>query len=175
MSSATVKKFKWFWFDQDVEQEQWLREMAQQGLHLQMLNSLQQWTFVKGEPADIVYAVDYNNKRMTPEYRRRLENTGWEHVIDHLGWQYWRGRTVKGRTPGIFTESGNRNAKLKRLLTISLFGAMPLLYIGTRPPEYLYQQLSAIPAPLVVVLAAAALFNVVSVLRLGVHLLKPRS
>jgi hypothetical protein len=174
MSGATVKKFKWFWFDQDVGQEQWLLEMAQQGLHLQKLNSLQQWTFVRGEPADMVYGVDYNNKRMTPEYRRRLENAGWEHAMDHLGWQYWRAPTVNGRAPENFTEPGNKNAKLKRLFTISLFGAIPLLYIGTRPPEYLVQQLSAMPAPLVLVLAAAALFNVVSVVRLSVHLLKPR-
>jgi hypothetical protein len=174
MSSATVKKFLWFWFEQDVEQEQWLREMAQQGLHLQKRNSLQQWTFVKGEPADIVYAVDYDNKRMTPEYRLRLENAGWEHALDSLGWQYWRAPTVNGRAPEIFTGPGNKQAKFKRLLAFSLFGALPLLYIGTRPPEYLQQQLSAIPAPIVAVLAAAALYNVVSVVRLGVHLLKPR-
>lgn len=34
MSTATVKHFKWFWPDQDIEQEQWLRAMALQGLHL---------------------------------------------------------------------------------------------------------------------------------------------
>ena len=57
----------------------------------------------------------------------------------------------------------------------SLFGGMPLLYLGTRSPEYLHQQLSAMPAPLVVVLAIAALYNVVSVMRLAFHLLKPRT
>jgi hypothetical protein len=175
MSSATEKKFKWFWFEQDVEQEQWLREMAKQGWHLQKLSPLQQWTFVKGEPADIVYAVDYDNKRMTPEYRQRLENAGWEHAMDHAGWQYWRAPAANGRAPERFTESGNRNAKFRRLLAFSLFGAMPLLYIGTRPPEYLQQQLSAMPAPIVAVLAAAALYNVISVVRLSVHLFKPRS
>jgi hypothetical protein len=174
MSAVTIQKFKWFWFDQDAEQEQWLRAMAQQGLHLRKLNSLQQWTFVKGAPADVVYAVDYDNKTMTPAYRTRLENTGWKHVMDHLGWQYWRAPVIEGKGPEIFTEAGNKRAKFKRLLILSLFGGMPLLYIGTRAPAYLQQQLSAMPAPLVVVLAVAALYNVLSVIRLGVHLLKPR-
>lgn len=175
MNGATVKKFKWFWFDQDAEQEQWLRAMAQQGLHLQKLNPMKQWTFVQGAPADIVYAVDYDNKNMTFEYRTQLESAGWQHVMDHVGWQYWRAPKVDGRAPEIFTEPGNRRAKFKRLLMFSLFGGIPLLYIGTRDPVYLNQQLSAMPQPLLVVLAVAALYNVISVIRLGVHLLlKPR-
>ena len=175
MSGETVKKFKWFWFDQDVEQEQWLRAMAQQGLHLRKMNALQQWTFVKGKPADITYAVDYNNKRMTPEYRRELENAGWEHVMEYVGWQYWRAGMAKGRAPDIFTEAGNKKAKSKRLLLLSVVGAITLLYIATRRPEYLIQQLSALPGTLVLLFAAAALFNVVSAVRLGARLLMARS
>ena len=30
MSTSTVSKYKWFWADQDLEQEAWLREMARQ-------------------------------------------------------------------------------------------------------------------------------------------------
>ena len=62
MSKATCTKFKFFFADQDVEQEQWLRAMALKGLHLKKLNLLQMWTFVKGEPADMVYRVDFNSE-----------------------------------------------------------------------------------------------------------------
>lgn len=53
MSGATVNKFKWFWHDQDVEQEEWLRAMALQGLHLESVSWLR-WTFHEGAPKNIV-------------------------------------------------------------------------------------------------------------------------
>jgi hypothetical protein len=173
MSSATVKKFKWFWHDQDVEQEHWLRSMAQQGLHLKKLNVLQQWTFEKGEPADIVYRVDFNTQSAKPEYRLLLEDAGWEQAMEHHGWQYWRTAAVDGRAPEIFTDAKNRNAKFTRLLGLIAISSLPLAYaFFGHPPHYLLEQLSA---PFLVLLAAGAFINAVALVRLSAKVLKSRS
>lgn len=173
MSSATVKKFKWFWHDQDVEQEQWLRAMAQQGLHLKDLNVLQRWTFEKGAPADIVYRVDYDNMRVKPEYRQLLEDAGWEQAMYWNGWQYWRTPAVDGRAPEIFTDTKSKNAKFGRLLALIALTSMPLVYaFAGHGPHYLLEQLS--PPFLMLVLAGVSI-NVVALVRLSTRLLKARS
>jgi len=68
-------RFKWFWHDQDAEQEQWLRRMAQQGLHLELATGII-WHFKMGAPADVVYRVDYLSK-LDAGYAQLLEDAGW--------------------------------------------------------------------------------------------------
>ncbi|WP_426103817.1 DUF2812 domain-containing protein [Massilia sp. TSP1-1-2] len=131
MSEITVTKYKWFWADQDLEQEQWLREMARNGLHLTGVAMIR-WTFVKGEPSDVVYRVDYSSKGRHSDYNRLIEDAGWECAATAAGWHYWRKRVVAGQAPEIFTDNESKIARFRLLLAVFVMLSMPsVMMLGT--------------------------------------------
>lgn len=172
MSSATVTKFKFFWSDQDVEQEQWLREMALRGLHLKRLNLPMIWTFVRGEPADMVYRLDFGIDKGKPEYRQLLQDAGWELAACLTGWQYWRTRAINGRSPELFTDSPSKQAKLKRLITLIVVSGIPSVILFASPR--LRHGLSGMSWPFLAVVVGALALNLVTLLRLVARVLRMR-
>ena len=169
MSGAVVKKFKLFWADQDVEQEEWLRSMARQGLHLRKLNWLQQWSFVKGEPADVVYRVDYH-REVEPAYQRLLEDAGWELGAQFFGWQYWRTPAVNGHAQQLFTDRASNAAKFKRLLaTIGLL-SLPMLVMLILPGKS--RALEVVSMPFLIAILGLFAINMIGVARLAIRLVK---
>lgn len=125
MSTSTVSKYKWFWADQDLEQEAWLREMARQGLHLSHV-VICRWTFVKGEPSDVVYRVDYSSKTRNSDYNRLFEDAGWECAATAAGWHYWRRKVVDGKAPEIFTDSESKIARFRTVLGVLIVVSVPM-------------------------------------------------
>jgi hypothetical protein len=172
MNRATVTKFKFFWGDQDVEQEQWLRAMALRGLHLKKLNLLMMWTFVRGEPADVVYRVDFNIEKEKPEYRQLLEDAGWELAACLTGWQYWRTRAVNGRSPELFTDPPSKEGKVKRLMTLIAVCSIPGMILFISPG--MRHGLSGLSWPFLAVIVGAFGLNVVGLLRLVARLVRMR-
>jgi hypothetical protein len=172
MSRATVTRFKFFFPDQDVEQEQWLRAMALKGLHLQKLNMLQLWTFARGEPADMVYRVDFNNGSAKPDYRQLLEDAGWERAACLSGWQYWRTRSVDGRSPELFTDAASKAAKFKRLMTLLFVCSLPSVFLFASPS--MRHALSSSSWPFLAVIVGAFGLNLVGMARLVARLVRVR-
>lgn len=171
MSSATVTKFKWFWHDQDVEQEQWLRAMALRGLHLKALSFLF-WTFEKGQSADVVYRVDFNNESVKPAYRQLLEDAGWELAAVEHGWQYWRTTKSQGAGAELFTDTASKMAKFRRLLALMIACAFPLLLAFTQAGKNkMFEQLSP---PFLIFLLAGAAVNVTAIVRLSARIWRMR-
>lgn len=125
-ASKTVTKFRLFFAHQDREQEQWLRAMANKGLHLKSLNGLCFWTFIQGEPADVAYRLDFQNAN-TSDYRQLFEDAGWELVVHVTGWQYWRKEVINGRVPEIHTDRQSKIAKFQRVLALLAVAIMPLV------------------------------------------------
>lgn len=117
MTDALIKKSKWFWAWNDDKEEAWLRQMAQQGLHLQKAAPLGEYQFVRGEPEDVVYRLDYipTNKKDV-HYFQLFRDAGWEHVGEMMGWQYWRKAVEDGHSPEIFTDAESKVQKYQRLL-----------------------------------------------------------
>ena len=172
MKCATVTVFKFFWADQDVEQEQWLRQMSLKGLHLKKLNLLQLWTFEKGEPADMVYRVDFNSASPTAEYRQLLEDAGWERAACLTGWQYWRTEAVNGSLPEIFTDGKSKEAKFKRLMTLIAICILPGVILFSSAG--MRHALSTFSMPYLVVIVAALMLNVAGLVRLVARLVRMR-
>lgn len=172
MSTATCTRFKIFLPDQDVEQEQWLRAMALTGLHLKKLNLLQFWTFEKGEPADMVYRVDFNDEWNKPGYRQLLEDAGWERAACLTGWQYWRTKAINGRSPELFTDLNSKQAKFKRLIVIIVAGCLPSLALFGIPA--MRHALSTMSMPFLVVIVAALGLNLAGLLRILARLFRMR-
>ena len=131
MSKATVTKLKWFWADQDLEQETWLREMARQGLHLQYVVGIF-WKFAKGEPGDVVYRVDYSSQARNSDYNRLFEDAGWECATASAGWHYWRKAVIDGKAPEIFTDSESKIARFRQVLAICILLSIPTIVLLPR-------------------------------------------
>jgi len=127
VSDSTVKIYKLFWADQDVEQEQWLREQARQGLHLRAVNVLCRWTFEKGAPADVVYRVDYQQRANDADYCLLFQDAGWERAAEITGWQYWRKPVVDGRAPEILSDSESKIARFHQVLWLLALAISPML------------------------------------------------
>jgi hypothetical protein len=125
MSTTTI--YKLFWADQDLEQEQWLREKARQGLHLRKLNLFCGWTFEQGAPADVVYRVDFNERGNQADYRQLFHDAGWQLAAELTGWLYWRKPVVDGRAPEILTDSASKIARFQQVLRLAGLAMSPLL------------------------------------------------
>ena len=95
MSDPLIKVYKFFNLHQDEECEQWLREMAQRGMHFQRTNWLS-YQFRAGEPADISYRLVSTGKlREVPH---------WEYVCGAWGLHCWRQEGGTPKSPHMFNE-----------------------------------------------------------------------
>ncbi|CAN7525811.1 DUF2812 domain-containing protein [Massilia sp. LjRoot122] len=124
--STTVRIFKLFWAHQDEQQEDWLRSMAQQGLHLLKVNPFCFWTFRRGEPADVVYRVDFPNASHDPAFRQLMQDAGWTLAAKTVGWHYWRTPVVRGKAPALFTDNASKANKFRQRLATFVAAAMPV-------------------------------------------------
>lgn len=130
MSGKLVRKFRWFWDDADHAIEQWLQDMARQGLHLHSVSCLRMiFVFRRGEPADVTYRIDFHLKRTNADYVQLFNDAGWEHVDELLGWQYWRAPAREGRSQEIFTDVESAIKKYQRLLVLFTLTLLPLPFL----------------------------------------------
>lgn len=163
MSDKTVTRFKFFLAHQDEEQESWLRSMAQQGLHLTKVNPFCFWTFRVGEPADMVYRVNFSNSMagQASDFRHFMEDAGWTLAAGTTGWQYWCTRAVNGKAPEIFTDNASKAQKFQQVLATLVASGLPMfvwcLLFDVR------RVLDQLSLPFVVVLGVAAALYVLVV------------
>jgi hypothetical protein len=54
-----------------------------------------------------------------------FHDAGWEHLMDHLGWQYFRQTALDGASPEIFGDNESKMQKYERLL-VFLVMRLPL-------------------------------------------------
>jgi hypothetical protein len=126
-----ITKFKVFWHDQDEEQEQWLREMASQGLHLKRVTTFSSWTFAEGAPEDVTYRVNYSDKNRDSREFANIEHAGWECAGDAAGWYYWRRPAADAASQKLFTDPASRIAGHKRMLATLALLIMPFILMAT--------------------------------------------
>lgn len=126
---------KWFWPWQDGKEEAWLGEMARQGWHLVKPDFLGQYTFAAGTGRDMVFRMDFvGNSKRDASYLQLFQDTGWEHVGELAGWQYFRKPASLGNMPEIFTDNASKIAKYRRLL-LALTIFLPIIttiFMSTR-------------------------------------------
>ena len=127
---TTVRKFKWIWAWEDDKEEAWLREMANQGLHLKSVGIPGIYTFEQGNPRDVAYRLDYPDTSKDYEsYLQLFRDAGWEHIGQMSGWQYFCKEVVGGEAPEIFTDEESKAKKYKRVMVFVLM-LMPILIIS---------------------------------------------
>ncbi len=115
MSTQTLKKRKLFMPWQDQQQEDWLREMSQQGWQLDHVYFPATYKFERVTPRDTIYRLDFKEKRKDREtYLQIFEDAGWEHVQSFNGWQYFRKPAEAGQGE-IFTDTSSKVEKYRRI------------------------------------------------------------
>ena len=170
MSKQFVTRFRFYWDDADHALERWLEEMAHQGLHLQSVGWLRcVFTFRRGAPAEMAYRIDFQVKRVAPDYVQLFVDAGWEHVDQSLGWQVWRAPLQAGRAPEIFTDVESSLRKYQRLLW--LFVAVSVLFIVLLP--FKSRPFWESPREIALTLALAG-FNVYAMARLALRIRRLR-
>ncbi len=113
-----IKQFKFFWPWQDQEQEKWLEEQSQSGLHLKKPNNLIGiYTFETGAPKSFTYRLDFQAdlKDNNDSYIQLFEDAGWEY-LGESSWQYFRKPNRAGDSNEIFTDNQSKIKKYERLV-----------------------------------------------------------
>ncbi len=88
----TKKQFRYFSiFDYEKEQD-YLRQMHNEGWKFVKVTGVGTYHFEKCQPQDVVYQLDYNQegREHKSEYVQMFADCGWEYLIDFAGYSYFR-------------------------------------------------------------------------------------
>jgi hypothetical protein len=131
MAVNTFRKFRWFWaWDDDVE-EQWLRDMSNQGYHMKSVGYPGIYLFEEGQKKDYVYRLDYCPElKKKEDYLSLFKDAGWTYLGSMNYWQYFRKEATGPVAPEIFTDYESKIIKYRRLIGL-LAAFIPLIVINT--------------------------------------------
>lgn len=90
MAKSRKTEIKIFTIADYEEEETWLREQHRQGWKLVNTNLPVFYHFVKCEPEDVVYRLDYKNSGEDGNYMQMFQDYGWEYFNSCMGWLYFR-------------------------------------------------------------------------------------
>jgi hypothetical protein len=126
MKENLIRKRKWFMAWQDQEEEAWLEEMSRQGFYLIRVDTFGRYTFKRDDPTAYAYRLDYQDALVDEQHYLKIFNdSGWQRIATHGGWQYFRQEVREGKTPEIFTDADTKIKKYERIQTL-LLAMLPL-------------------------------------------------
>lgn len=127
---TTMTKFKWFWAWDDEKEEAWLREMSRQGWHLTSVSVPTIYKFEKGFAKDYVYRLDYiRDRKDYANYLQLFNDSGWDHMGEMNGWQYFRKEALHGEELEIYSDNESKAKKYQRILLLLVI-ILPLMING---------------------------------------------
>ncbi|MCX6558419.1 MAG: DUF2812 domain-containing protein [Candidatus Aminicenantes bacterium] len=139
MEKKKMTKFKWFWAWDDDKEEKWLEDMSQNGWHLENPGLPCVYHFIKGEPRDYSYRLDFRTGsfKSLQEYLQICRDAGWEMLGRMSSWYYFRKECRGGQKPEFFSDKDSKVQKYRRL-TLFMVIFIPILTNGvhmifTRP------------------------------------------
>jgi len=110
-----VTKFRFFTVWQEGKEEQWFKTMSAKGWHLSRVGLLN-YEFEKGEPRAYEYALDFRveARRDLQEYLGLVVDSGWEHLGNMGGWQYFRIDADKAELAPIYSDKESLAGKYRQ-------------------------------------------------------------
>jgi hypothetical protein len=177
-----VKKFRIFFAWQDNKEAEWLREMAQSGLHFEQYFFFI-YTFRRGKPQDIVYQLDFffDTKTDKNEYLQFFADDGWELVSEFSGWHYFRKPFRDGENTRIYTDKDSLIQKYRKILLFLIISGGPSVYFAFIWPSLSLAERGLLNRPgftiiriLLSVVAVLVLFSILRMLILIRHLKRDR-
>ena len=158
--------FRYYTIMEYEKEQEWLSRQHRQGWKLTAAAACF-YRFERCAPEDVVYQLDYNpeGRKHPEEYVQLFRDCGWEHVLDNVGYSYFRkpAAQMQGREE-IFCDEASRMEMFRRILCHRMLPLLILL-VGMFVPLIIMELLEAasaadvlitgIPAGLVVALYIA--------------------
>lgn len=121
--------FKIFFAWQEGKEEKWLSQMSKEGWHLNK-SGLFNYEFIKGEPMDIIYKLDYKPFRneKIDDYITLFEDSGWEYVTRFAGWFYFRTETSNSYGLELYNDNASKIKKYSTLRWVLVAACAPIVY-----------------------------------------------
>ena len=158
--------FRYYTIMEYEKEQEWLSRQHRQGWKLTAAAACF-YRFERCAPEDVVYQLDYNpeGRKHPEEYVQLFRDCGWEHVLDNVGYSYFRkpAAQMQGREE-IFCDEASRMEMFRRILChrmlpllILMVGAfLPLITMDLLEADSAADALAiGIPAGLVVALYIA--------------------
>lgn len=153
-------KIGFFTVPEYEKEEQWLRKNHNEGWKLVGITFPCFYHFVKCEPEDVIYQLDYNKsgRDNRVEYLLMFSDCDWDHITDFVGYSYFS-KPVKAMNPGGERIFNDPESKLDMSLRVFKGRMIPLIIIfftlilpqlfmqhsmGYKPLFYLYCALCAV-------------------------------
>jgi len=118
MEKEKMRKLRWFWAWDDEKEEKWLEAMSQNGWHLENPGLPCVYHFIKGEPRDYSYRLDFRTGSLKnlQEYLQICRDAGWK-MVGRMGtWYYFRKECREGEKPEFYSDKDSKIQKYSRLL-----------------------------------------------------------
>lgn len=131
MEKEKLRKFKWFWAWEDEKEEKWLEAMSQNGWHLENPGLPCVYHFIKGEPRDYSYRLDFRTGsfKSLQEYLQICRDAGWEMLGRMSSWYYFRKECQGTEKPEFFSDKDSKVQKYRRLV-LFLVIFLPIMING---------------------------------------------
>ena len=115
----TKTVFKFFTITEWKKEENFLRREHKNGWKFSKVNFIRLYHFVKCDPEDVIYQLDYNPNGLVhnDEYIQIFRDCGWEYLQDYLGYSYFRiSASEMNGAEEIFCDDSSRLDMIKRVL-----------------------------------------------------------
>ena len=88
----TKKVSKFYSIFEHEKEEKFLRDMHKSGWKFLKVTGFGVYHFVKCQPEDVVYQLDYNQEASSNkgEYIKMFSDCGWDYLLDYAGYSYFR-------------------------------------------------------------------------------------
>lgn len=130
----TKTEWKFFSIADWEKEEQYLRRQHQNGWKFTGVSFLMAYHFVRCEPEDVVYQLDYNPAANKQEYLQIFRDCGWEYLQDYVGYSYFRkpASAMQGEET-IFSDDVSRLDMLRRIIKGRLLPLLPIFLLCVLP------------------------------------------
>ena len=125
----TKKEFRYFNIMEYEKEALYLQERHKQGWKFVKVTGLGVYHFVKCEPENVVYQLDYNQEGISAkqEYVQMFNDCGWEYLMDFMGYSYFRKPASEMKeNESIFCDDDSRLEMMNRVFKGRL---IPLIVI----------------------------------------------
>ncbi len=105
------------------DEENWLREMHKQGWKLSSFVTPFFYRFVSCTPEDVIYRLDYTQKKRDQEYLQMMQDYGWEYFEEYMGWMYFRkpaSEAVSEEDGELFSDNASRIERVSHIVKTRL-------------------------------------------------------
>jgi hypothetical protein len=131
MDNSTKRSLRVFWLWQEDKEMKWLRQMSLNGWHL--INScIFVYTFVMGEPKDLVYYGDFKpiRNKDVDEYKEFFEDAGWRTICRQGNWFNFSS-SADNKHGEVYSDNQSRLGKYRILLLMHVI-IFPVLFYSFR-------------------------------------------